>query len=66
MSLKAFHVVFISVSVLLCWGFGLWCLNDPAARERAGYVAGGWVSILVGFGLVGYEVMFVRKFKNKL
>ena len=27
MSLKAFHILFVSLSVLLCWGFAFWCLG---------------------------------------
>ncbi len=61
MSLKAFHVIFISLSILLCWGFGAWCI---AAQDARGYLALGWGSILLGFGLIGYEIKFLRKLKS--
>lgn len=64
MSLKAFHIFFISVSVLLCWGFGWWCLNSDTTRGQIGYTIGGWVSLLLGVGLIAYEVGFLRKFKE--
>lgn len=58
MSLKSFHVFFISVAVLLCVGFGLWCLRQP------GYFAAGIGSFVVAVGLVWYEIVFLRKFKT--
>ena len=64
MSLKAFHIFFITVSVLLCLGFGWWCFSSESARGRAGYGAAGVGSFLVGLGLIAYEVNFVKKFKN--
>lgn len=64
MSLKAFHVFFISVSVLLCLGFGWWCFSSDSARGREGYSAAGAVSFLLGLALVVYEVNFLKKFKD--
>jgi hypothetical protein len=55
MSLKAFHVFFISVAVLLCLGFGVWCLR------QTGYLAMGIGSFVVAVGLVCYEIVFLRK-----
>lgn len=55
MSLKAFHVFFISAAVLLCFGFGLWCLNQP------GYTLTGIASFVVGAALIAYEVNFLRR-----
>ena len=46
MSLKTFHIFFISVAVLLCLGFGVWCLGQP------GYTATGFGSFAVGVALV--------------
>ena len=40
MSLKAFHIFFISVAVVFCIGLGIWCLN------RGGYLALGIGSLL--------------------
>jgi hypothetical protein len=64
MSLKAFHLLFITLSVILCLGFGAWCLGSDYAEGRPGYVAVGWVAFLVAIALVGYEIMFVRKLRN--
>jgi hypothetical protein len=59
MSLKTFHIFFISVAVLLCLGFGAWCLRQP------GYIAAGIGSFVVAVGLVVYEVIFLRRFKTR-
>ena len=64
MSLKVFHVFFITVSVLLCLGFGAWCLDSDYARGRTFYMIAGGVSFALGIGLVVYEILFLRKFKD--
>jgi hypothetical protein len=61
MSLKVFHVFFITVSVLLCVGFGWWCfvaVTGPAFR------AAGALSFLAALALVVYEIFFLRKMRN--
>jgi hypothetical protein len=57
MSLKTFHIFFITVAVLLCLGFGGWCLGQP------GYTLAGIGSFVVAVGLVVYEILFLRRFK---
>ena len=64
MSLKAFHVFFITLSVLMCLGFGAWCLNSDYARGRTAYTLAGYVSFGLGLLLVFYEVKVLRKFKE--
>ena len=59
MSLKTFHIFFISVAVLLCLGFGAWCLQQP------GYTPAGIGSFAVAVALVVYEIIFVRRFKTR-
>jgi len=64
MSLKAFHLVFITLSTLFLIGFGVWA--------GAHYWSdGGWVNLaycigaaLSGVGLVIYGKYFLRKLKN--
>jgi Flp pilus assembly protein TadB len=53
MSLKAFHVLFITASVLLAFGMAAWLRG----RSPAGAAA----AVLVGLALIGYEVWFLRK-----
>jgi hypothetical protein len=64
MSLKAFHIFFITVSALFLAGFGAWSVNAYAH-------AGGGVNLLfaaLGFaGAVGlpiYGVWFLKKTKG--
>jgi len=60
MSLKAFHVVFITASVLLAFFFAAWCLN-VAVENGPGWRAAGVASAAIGLGLVAYEAWFLRK-----
>jgi len=63
MSLKAFHVVFVTASVLLAFGFAAWCFGaEPEAG--AGRRVAGAASVLAGFGLVGYEAWFLKKMQG--
>ena len=64
MSLKAFHIFFITISVMLCLGFGAWCLNSDYAHGRTAYAVAGCISFGLGVLLVLYESMFIRKFKD--
>jgi hypothetical protein len=64
MSLKAFHIFFITISVLLCLGFGAWCLNSDYALGRAAYTVAGYISFGLGVLLVLYEIVFLKKFKE--
>lgn len=56
MSLKAFHVFFISISIALSIGFGFWAL------ER--YVVLSALSLAAGVSLVVYLFWFLKKLKN--
>ena len=65
MSLKTFHIVFITLSTLLSAGFGFWSYHDYRMH------AGGMPAIVltvVGFGaavaLVVYGVWFLKKLKD--
>lgn len=64
MSLKAFHVVFVTLSTILAMGFGLWALRDA----RSGGGIGSWVasiaSFVVGAALICYGRWFLRKLRN--
>ena len=63
MSLKAFHIFFITISVLLCLGFGAWCISSDYTKGRAAYAVAGYISFGLGVLLVLYEIVFLRKFK---
>lgn len=63
MSLKAFHVVFVSASALLAFGFAVWCFGAVPA-PGTGRLAAGAASVLAGLGLVGYEAWFLKKMRS--
>ena len=63
MSLKAFHVVFVTASALLAFGFAAWCFGgSPAAG--GGRIFAGAASVLAGFGLFFYEAWFLKTMRG--
>lgn len=65
MSLKAFHVVFITAACVLCLGFGVWMLRDYRSPEgTAGDLWMGVGSLVSAVSLVIYERYFLKKLKN--
>ena len=57
MSLKVFHVLFISASIALASGFGIWAISIDGWK----YIVASVASFLCAGGLVVYEVAFLRK-----
>lgn len=64
MSLKAFHIVFIGASVLLCAGFAVWEFMMYRSGSGMVYLFGGMLSLVASVYLVGYGVRFLRKLKH--
>jgi type III secretory pathway component EscT len=65
MSLKAFHLVFIVASILMCAGTAAWSLmNYRAPQGNQWDLALGIGSIVAALGLIVYERYFLKKFKN--
>ena len=58
MSLKHFHILFISVAVCLMLLMGMWAVNNSAPGAAVG-------SFLLAVGLVVYEYFFIKKIKNQ-
>ena len=64
MSLKAFHIVFVIVSLLFLGGFGFWALQDFLATGDGLMLTLALASI-IGFGvLVWYGIWFLRKLRG--
>ena len=57
MSLKEFHTVFITASVLLAFGFSYWGVVQAQLLTSV-------LSFLSGIGLVLYEISFIKKTRN--
>jgi hypothetical protein len=65
MSLKAFHLIFITASTALAFGCGVWAIN--AYRQADGSaldLAAGIAAFAAGIGLILYERYFLKKTKN--
>jgi hypothetical protein len=64
-SLKAFHVIFITASSALAFGFGVWSLKNYFSPDGAvADMAYGIGSFAAGAGLILYERYFLRKLKD--
>jgi hypothetical protein len=64
MSLKAFHVVFIAVSTILCIGFGIWAILEYRTTRSVGTLLWGIVSLIAAIVLIVYGRWFWAKLKN--
>jgi hypothetical protein len=64
MSLKAFHVVFITASILLAFGFGVGSYFDYKDQGKTVDLIYAIGSTLAGIVLVIYFKIVLRKLKN--
>ena len=64
MSLKGFHILFITVSTLLALGIGAWCLWIDSMHGTPAYRAGAIGSFVAALALICYGVYFYRKMKR--
>ena len=60
MSLKAFHLIFIIVSIALAFGFAVWLVLQGGLLN----ILLGVASFAAGVGLIFYERYFLKKTKN--
>ena len=58
MSLKGFHIVFITFSTLLALGGAWWCIRVNQAAGTPVYLLGAIVCSVIAVGLVAYGVWF--------
>lgn len=64
MSLRFFHIVFIIASVLLAFGFGIWCLRRYAEEPETLNLIFGVASLVTGVLLIGYGIAVFKKLKK--
>ncbi len=64
MSLKAFHLVFILISILFSLVFGVWGVMSYFNSERVAELVLGIVSLLGSVGMSFYLYFFLKKFKH--
>lgn len=61
MSLKAFHLLFISLSIVLSVAFGMWAMTAYRADGAMFSLVAAVTAFVGAAGLGLYEVAFVRK-----
>ena len=64
MSLKSFHIVFITCAVVLTFGFAAWAIRSYLGGAGAGLLGAGISAVVVGSGLIIYGILFLRKLKH--
>ncbi|OVE82107.1 hypothetical protein BVY03_02335 [bacterium K02(2017)] len=65
MSLRFFHLFFISLSIMICLGFGWWCVEvSYPLNHQISYIVLGIISLVSGVLLMIYGNSFIRKFKQ--
>jgi hypothetical protein len=64
MSLKAFHIVFVTVSTLVAFFFAAWLVHNYFETKAIGSLLGAIAAFLAGVGLIWYGKSVMRKLKN--
>ncbi len=64
MSLKTFHIVFITVSTILCVGVGIWAISGYRSRGDVASLVVGVVALVAAVALVWYGLWFLKKLKG--
>jgi len=64
MSLKTFHILFITASVLLAFWFGWYELDRYTGTQAAVDLWFGVGSCVTGVGLIAYGIYFLKKLKH--
>lgn len=64
MSLKTFHLLFVTASVILAFGFGAWGIEAYSSRGEEGTLLLALLSLLFGAGLIVYGVRVRTKLKG--
>ena len=64
MSLKAFHIFFVSVSFLLSLGVSFWAFRQNSGEQGTGHLLLGAGAILFAAALVWYGKWFLGKLKD--
>ena len=65
MSIKGFHLIFITIAALFCGGFGVWALFFESAESAGAAIkAFGVVTLIASVALVIYGIYFYRKSKS--
>jgi len=63
-SLKAFHIFFIFLSILLAFGFAYWAIENSLAAGDSLNMALGISSVITGLALIFYLIRFIAKMRR--
>ena len=64
MSLKGFHIVFVTFSTLLSIGFGVWAFGQYTDGGSTTLLAVAVAAGVFAVVLIGYGIWFLRKLRN--
>lgn len=64
MSLKAIHVFFISLCVVLAFGFAFWGISQYRTDSNAGNLVLSVSAFIVGGALLFYLASFIKKMRK--
>jgi hypothetical protein len=64
MSLRAFHLLFIGLSVVLTAFFAAWATGQYRLEREPGYAVAAVVALVTGGALAVYGAAFQRKTRN--
>jgi hypothetical protein len=64
MSLRAFHLLFIALSVILAAFFAAWAVEQYRSVHQVSYIVLSVVSLACGIALAAYGTAFQRKTRN--
>jgi hypothetical protein len=64
MSLRAFHLLFIALSIVLAAFFGAWAIGQYRVEHRLVFIVAAVASLASACGLAVYGTAFQRKTRN--
>jgi ABC-type Mn2+/Zn2+ transport system permease subunit len=64
MSLRAFHLLFIVMSVILTAFFAAWAFGEYRTSQDLTYAVAAVASLAAGIGLIAYLAAFLKKTKR--
>lgn len=64
MSLRAFHILFILVSVAFALGFSAWLVDNYLIDGGVSWLIGAILSLCSAAGMAAYAVRFARKTRS--
>jgi hypothetical protein len=64
MSLKAFHIVFVISTILLCFGFGAWAIHDRMQGGGVMEFVLGLLALAGGLAMMVYFKAVLKKLRD--